>query len=68
MRVRGFKITVAGIGSRVVSGNELDGQAKSLVQRARNNTIVTITDIKTRAIGSTTEIKEATDVSFSLVN
>ncbi|MFL2607810.1 MAG: GldM family protein [Flavobacteriaceae bacterium] len=68
LRVRGFKITVAGIGSRVVSGNELDGQAKSLVQRARNNTIVTITDIKTRAIGSTTEIKEATDVSFSLVN
>ena len=68
LRVRGFKITVAGIGSRVVSGNELDGQAKGLVQRARNNTIVTITDIKTRAIGSTTEIKEATDVSFTLVN
>jgi|TARA_B100001059_G_scaffold180987_1_gene181858 gliding motility-associated protein GldM len=68
LRVRGFKITVAGVGSQVVSGNELDGQAKSLVQRARNNTIVTITDIQTRAIGSTTEIKEATDISFIIVN
>jgi gliding motility-associated protein GldM len=68
LRVREFKITVAGVGSRVVSGSDLDGPAKQLVQRARNNSIVTITDIQTSASGSTTEIKNATGISFTLVN
>ena len=68
LRVREFKITVAGVGSRVVSGSDLDGPAKQLVQRARNNSIVTITDIQTSASGSQTEIKNATGISFTLVN
>ena len=46
----------------------MDGAAKSLIRRARSGTQVSITDIKTRAPGSRVEIKEATDMSFNLVN
>ena len=68
LRVTGFKLTIPGVGSRIIEGNEMDGAAKSLIRRARSGTQVSITDIKTRAPGSRVEIKEATDMSFNLVN
>ena len=68
LRVTGFKLTIPGVGSRIIEGNEMDAAAKALVGRARSGIQVSITDIKTRAIGSRVEIKEATDISFNLVN
>ena len=67
LRVQSFKLTVEGIGSFDCTGNELSAAAKRAIDRAGRNSLVRISDIKTAAIGSTTQIKDARSTSFTLM-
>ena len=67
LRVQSFKLTVEGIGSFDCTGNELSAAAKRAIDRAGRNSLVRISDIKTAAIGSTTQIKDARSTSFTLL-
>jgi len=67
LRVQSFKLTIEGIGSFDCTGNELSAAAKRAIDRAGRNSLVRISDIKTAAIGSTTQIKDARSTSFTLL-
>lgn len=67
LRVQSFKLTVEGIGSFDCTGNELSAAAKRAIDRAGRNSLVRVSDIKTAAIGSTTQIKDARSTSFTLL-
>mgnify|MGYP001167953199 FL=1 len=67
LRVQSFKLTVEGVGSFDCTGNELSAAAKRAIDRAGRNSLVRISDIKTAAIGSTTQIKDARSTSFTLL-
>jgi hypothetical protein len=67
LRVQSFKITIEGEGSFQCDGSELSGPAKRAIERARRNSLVRVSDIRTRAIGSTTEVSNALPASFTLM-
>ena len=67
LRVQSFKLTVEGIGSFECTGNELSPAAKRAIDRAGRNSLVQVSEIKTAAIGSTTQIKNARSTSFTLL-
>ena len=50
LRVQGFKITIEGEGSYLCEGSELSGPAKRAIDRARRNSLVRVSEIRTRAI------------------
>ena len=67
LRVTSFKLTVAGVGSFECEGDRLSNAAKRGIDRAGRNAIVQVSDIKTAALSSSTQIKNARSVSFTLL-
>ena len=67
LRVQGFKITIEGEGSYLCEGSELSGPAKRAIDRARRNSLVRVSEIRTRALGSSTEVNNALPASFTLM-
>ena len=67
LRVQSFKITIEGEGSFQCDGSELSGPAKRAIDRARRNSLVRVSEIRTRAIGSTTEVSNALPASFTII-
>jgi len=67
LRVQSFKITIEGQGSFQCDGSELSGPAKRAIDRARRNSLVRVSEIRTRAIGSTTEVNNALPASFTII-
>ena len=67
LRVQSFKITIEGEGSYQCDGSELSGPAKRAIDRARRNSLVRVSEIRTRAIGSTTEVSNALPASFTII-
>ena len=67
LRVQGFKITIEGEGSYLCEGSELSGPAKRAIDRARRNSLVRVSEIRTRALGSSTEVNNALPASFTII-
>lgn len=67
LRVTSFKLTVAGVGSFECEGDRLSNAAKRGIDRAGRNAIVQVSNIKTAALASSTQIKNARSVSFTLL-
>lgn len=67
LRVQSFKLTVEGVGSFECTGDELSPAAKRAIDRAGRNALVQVSEIKTAAIGTTTQINNARKTSFTLL-
>ena len=67
LRVTGFKLTIAGVGSFDCEGDTLSNAAKRGIDRAGRNAIVQVSNIRTAALGSSTQINTARSVSFTLL-
>ena len=67
LRVEQFKIDVGGEASFICEGSELSAPAKRAVDRARRNSIIRISEIKTRAVGSSVTVNDALPASFTIL-
>lgn len=68
LNVTGFKFKVPGQPTIVVSGNKLDGRAKSALSRARRGDDVQIFDIEARASGVSVILKKVSPVIIEITN
>ena len=64
--VVGFNIKVPGQPTIVVSGNKLDGRAKSAVQKASRGDVVIISEIKTKLVGSSIMLPKTAPVAYEI--
>jgi len=68
LNVTGFSFKVSGQPTVIVSGNKLNAQAKSALQRAKRGESVQIFDINTNITGSGVKLKRTAPVMIELTN
>ncbi len=64
--VTGFNIKVPGQPTVVVSGNKMDGRAKSAIQKAGRGDVVMISEIKARLEGSSIMLPKTAPVAYEI--
>ena len=67
LRVEKFKIDVGGEASFICEGDELSGPAKRAIDRARKGSLIRISEIETRVVGSSANVPAARATSFKLL-
>ena len=68
LTVTGFEVDVPGQPTLTVRGSRFDDNAKSVLRSARRGAIVTISNIKVRADGTTVELKEAASLIIKITD
>ena len=68
LTVTGFEVDVAGQPTLNVRGSRFDDNAKSVLRNARRGSIVTISNIKVRAEGTTVDLKPAASLSIKITD
>lgn len=66
LNVVGFNIKVPGQPTIVVSGNKMDGRAKSAIQKAGRGDVVIISEIKTKLEGSAIMLPKTAPVAYEI--
>ncbi len=64
--VTGFKLKVPGQATIIVSGNRMNGQAKSAIAKAKRGDIISIFDIKSKLSNGAVKIKDAAPVNVEI--
>ena len=68
LTVTGFEVDVPGQPTLNVRGSRFDDNAKSVLRNARRGSIVTISNIKVRAEGTTVDLKPAASLSIKITD
>jgi len=68
LTVTGFEVDVTGQPTLNVRGSRFDDNAKSVLRNARRGSIVTISNIKVRAEGTTVDLKPAASLSIKITD
>ena len=68
LSVFGFVVDVPGQPAVTVKGNVFDDNAKNALRNARRGSIVTISDIKVRALGTEVDLKQASSLIINITD